>query len=148
LNPAFNTLSDIAQRRMITAILTLAYEGGHPDHDSCSLLASQLAKRFAIPCWEAPLYHRLPDGGGEFQRFVEITGEEFDVKPTAREEEAKRAMCLAYASQGDFLARFDVKNETVRPQNAYDYSRPPHGGRTNYEVWQWSMTAADVCAAF
>jgi LmbE family N-acetylglucosaminyl deacetylase len=148
LPAAFNFLSEIAQRRMITALLTLAYEGGHPDHDSCSLLASQLAKRFGIPCWEAPLYHRLADGGGEFQGFVEPSGEEVDVKPTAQEEEAKRAMCLAYTSQGNFLAHFDVTNEKVRPQRAYDYTRPPHEGKTNYEVWQWKMTSGEVCSAF
>lgn len=148
LHSAFNILSEIAQRRMITAVLTLAYEGGHPDHDSCSLLASQLAKRFSVPCWEAPLYHRLPDGGGEYQRFVKISGEEVDVRPTPQEEEAKRAMCLAYSSQGNFLTHFDVKNEKVRPQIAYDYSRPPHAGKTNYEVWQWKMTSGEVCQAF
>ncbi len=148
LVPSFNQLSEIAQRRMITAILTLAYEGGHPDHDACSVLASQLARRFAIPCWEAPLYHRRPDGSGEFQRFLHPTGGEVEVKPTTREEEAKRTMCRAYASQGDFLAHFDVTNEKVRPQIAYDYTRPPHPGKTNYEVWQWQMTSQEVCDAF
>ena len=57
-------------------------------------------------------------------------------------------MCMAYASQGDFLARFDLKNELVRPQFAYDYTRPPHAGKTNYEVWQWKMTSDEVCRTF
>ncbi len=68
--------------------------------------------------------------------------------PTEAELERKREMCLAYSSQGDFLQRFDVAREIVRPQIEYDYTRPPHEGKTNYEVWQWSMTATDVCAAF
>jgi hypothetical protein len=70
------------------------------------------------------------------------------VKPTSAEQGAKREMCLAYSSQGDFLARFDLSKELVRPQPAYDFTKPPHEGKTNYEVWQWSMTAQDVCAAF
>ena len=57
-------------------------------------------------------------------------------------------MCLAYPSQGDFLANFGVAREIVRPQTAYDYTRPPHEGKTNYEIWQWSMTAEQVSAAF
>ncbi len=57
-------------------------------------------------------------------------------------------MCLAYPSQGDFLTHFDVMKEHVRPQPAYDFTKPPHEGKTNYEVWQWSMTAQQVCAAF
>lgn len=148
LRPAYEMLRDLVQRRMPQALLTLAYEGGHPDHDSCSFLTAQLAKRFDIPCWEAPLYHRLPDGSGEYQQFIEAPTETVDVKPTPAEQEAKRQMCRAYPSQGDFLTRFRVDVEHVRPQPAYDFTRPPHPGKTNYEVWQWKMTAQEVCAAF
>jgi N-acetylglucosamine malate deacetylase 2 len=146
--PTFDLLADIIRRRMTTALLTLAYEGGHPDHDSCSFLAAQLAKLTALPCWEAPLYHRNEDGSGTFQEFVTPTGDEMDIHATAEEQERKRQMCRAYPSQGDFLSRFAVTKEIVRPQIAYDYTRPPHAGKTNYEVWQWKMTAAEVCAAF
>ena len=40
---AYELLSELVTRRMVQALLTLAYEGGHPDHDSCSFLAAQLA---------------------------------------------------------------------------------------------------------
>jgi N-acetylglucosamine malate deacetylase 2 len=145
---AFDLLADIVRRRMTTALLTLAYEGGHPDHDACSFLAAQLAKLSGLPCWEAPLYHRDPDGGGTFQQFVTPSGQEVEIRPTPDEEERKLHMCRAYSSQGDFLSRFDVKREIVRPQLAYDYTHPPHAGKTNYEVWQWTMTAQEVSAAF
>ncbi len=146
--PAFDLLADIARRRMTTALLTLAYEGGHPDHDSCSFLAAQLAKLAEIPCWEAPLYHRNQDGSGTFQDFILPTDDQVDVHATSDEQQRKREMCLAHSSQGDFLSRFDVAREIVRPQIEYDYTRPPHAGKTNYEVWQWNMTAQEVCAAF
>jgi LmbE family N-acetylglucosaminyl deacetylase len=146
--PAFDLLADIVRRRMTTALLTLAYEGGHPDHDSCSFLASQLAKLAKVPCWEAPLYHRNAEGSGTFQEFVTPSGEEIEVHPTADEGQRKREMCQAYSSQGDFLSRFNVSPEIVRPQLAYDYTRPPHKGKTNYEVWQWQMTSQEVSAAF
>jgi LmbE family N-acetylglucosaminyl deacetylase len=148
LRPAFDLLVEIVQRRMTTALLTLAYEGGHPDHDSCSFLAAQLARKFSIPCWEAPLYHRLPGGGGKVQHFIEGRGKEVEVKLSRMEEEAKSTMCKAYSSQGDFLSRFDIRAETVRPQPAYDFTRPPHAGKTNYEKWQWKMTAVEVSRAF
>jgi LmbE family N-acetylglucosaminyl deacetylase len=133
---------------MIRALLTLAYEGGHPDHDSCSFLAAQLAKLASIPCWEAPLYHRNPDGRGAFQAFIQPGEEEVGVRPTAAEQERKREMCRAYSSQGDFLQRFDVAREIVRAQSKYDFGQPPHQGKTNYEVWQWKMTAEEVSGAF
>jgi LmbE family N-acetylglucosaminyl deacetylase len=146
--PAFDLLADLVARRMMTAILTLAYEGGHPDHDSCSFLAAQLASLASIPSWEAPLYHRTPDGAGVFQEFVVGGGEEFDVRPTPSEQERKREMCQAYGSQGDFLQKFDVAREIVRPQIAYDFTQPPHPGKVNYEEWGWKMTAEEVSAAF
>ncbi len=148
LRTAYELLADVVARRMTTALLTLAYEGGHPDHDSCSLLAAQLARLASLPCWEAPLYHRNADGAGVFQGFIGPDADAIDVSPTEGELSRKREMCLAYRSQGDFLQRFDVAREIVRPQIAYDYTSPPHDGKTNYEVWQWSMTAKDVCAAF
>lgn len=146
--PAFDLLADIIRRRMTTAVLTLSYEGGHPDHDSCSFLAAQLARLTGLPCWEAPLYHRTGEGGGTFQEFITHIGDEVDVHPTLEEAERKREMCRAYKSQGDFLNRFDVTREIVRPQLAYDYTQPPHEGKTNYEVWQWKMSAEEVCRAF
>jgi len=148
LRGAYQMLVELGQRRMPQALLTLAYEGGHPDHDSCSFLAAQLASRFNTPCWEAPLYHRVADGSGIYQGFIGDSADEVDVKPTAAEREHKRQMCRAYPSQGDFLTHFDVAKEHVRPQPAYDYTKPPHPGKTNYEVWQWKMTAEEVCAAF
>ncbi len=148
LEPAFELLADLMRRRMIRAILTLAYEGGHPDHDSCSFLAAQLAKWCSIPCWEAPLYHRLPNGSEVFQNFIQHSGEEVEVHATPEEEQRKRSMCLAYSSQEAFLNRFDVTREIVRPQLPYDYTQPPHAGKVTYEGWQWQMTADEVSAAF
>jgi LmbE family N-acetylglucosaminyl deacetylase len=148
LRSAYELLADIIARRMVTALLTLAYEGGHPDHDSCSVLAAQLAKLASIPCWEAPLYHRNVDGSGALQEFIQPGDEAVDVCPTEVEQERKREMCAAYSSQGDFLERFDVAREIVRPQIAYDYSHPPHQGKTNYEIWQWKMSAQEVSGAF
>jgi hypothetical protein len=57
-------------------------------------------------------------------------------------------MCAQYASQGDFLRTFDALREVVRPQAKYDYGQAPHAGRTNYEQWQWWMSAEDVSAKF
>ena len=93
LRTAYELLADVVARRMTTTILTLAYEGGHPDHDSCSLLAAQLAHLASLPCWEAPLYHRNADGSEVFQAFLGPDGDAIDVSPTEGELESKREMC-------------------------------------------------------
>lgn len=150
---AYALLRSIVERVRPESIATLAYEGGHPDHDSCSVLASRLGEQFHIPVWEAPLYHRAgkdgdADGTIHVQEFVSACGNEFEVEISEQELERKRAMCMQYASQGNFLGTFDIRREIVRPQTKYDYGRPPHSGRTNYEQWKWWMSSLDVSAKF
>ncbi len=151
LAAGWRELADAIERLKPQALATLAYEGGHPDHDSCNLLVSLAAKRFGLAAWESPIYNRAGEGDGvrlEPQRFTRENGTEIDVCPSAREVERKRAMWGEYASQGDFLQFFSPEKERVRPLAAYDYSAPPHRGQLNYERWQWSMTGSDVCRAF
>lgn len=143
LGIAFELLRHKARTIQPNAILTMAYEGGHPDHDSCSLLASELGRELGIPAWEAPLYRRKRSELS-VQEFLEPNGTEIVYSPTPAEIERKRAMCLSYVSQGDFLQVFGVEREIFRPQKPYDYSRPPHEGKLNYEIWQWSMTGIQV----
>ena len=148
LAQAFTALSSIVDQFRPQCLLTLAYEGGHPDHDSVSFLSAQLGKAYSIPVWEAPLYHRSPTGQGRYQQFVSEHGEviEHDVK--RGELEKKMRMLACYKSQFDALPSFRPELERFRPQATYDYSRRPHEGKLNYEVWQWRMTPEEVCAAF
>jgi LmbE family N-acetylglucosaminyl deacetylase len=163
LEPAYSALEKVVERVQPEAIATLAYEGGHPDHDSCSLLGARLGDQFGIPVWEAPLYSRAhaetaencthlvrSEAEGEMllQRFACESGDEVLVEIGAEELERKQNMCAQYASQGDFLQTFDATREVVRPQVKYEYGRPPHDGPTNYEKWQWWMSAQEVCAKF
>jgi N-acetylglucosamine malate deacetylase 2 len=205
LAAAYGLLEELAARVRPQAIATLAYEGGHPDHDSCSLLGARLGARLGVPVWEAPLYNRSQgfvgckvsevQGKGEgssavasptlaaqgqrgegptsadcgrygapstptsgnsgctqgelrLQEFLCAHGTEMRVEMTAEELERKRTMCAQYASQGAVLLQFDAGREVVRPQVKYDYGQPPHAGRTNYECWEWWMSAREVSARF
>jgi LmbE family N-acetylglucosaminyl deacetylase len=144
---AFEGLCDIAARFQPEAILTLAYEGGHPDHDSCSLLGGELGGQQKAPVWEAPLYHRSEDGTGVYQRFVQEQLEVLEYPVAGEELARKQRMLECYKSQFGSLPGFDPARERFRVQAKYDYGRPPHPGRLNYEVWQWSMTGAEVSEA-
>jgi LmbE family N-acetylglucosaminyl deacetylase len=149
LAAAYARLEKLVQRVQPEVIATLAYEGGHPDHDSCSLLGARLGEQFGVKVWEAPLYHRADAGYPmRLQQFICETGDEVVLEIGEGELERKRAMCAQYASQGDFLRTFDALREVVRPQAKYDYGQAPHAGRTNYEQWQWWMSAEDVSAKF
>jgi N-acetylglucosamine malate deacetylase 2 len=128
------------------AILTSAYEGGHPDHDSCAFLAAAAGVWIGGPVFEAPLYNRF-EGVGHKQEFI-IGGSGERLAITEAERMRKAQMFACYESQGDLLGFFDVDRELFRKQHAYDFGRPPHAGKLNYEIWQWPMTGADVCRAF
>lgn len=148
LTPAFESLSALVRRHSPEALLTLAYEGGHPDHDSCSFLTSVLARLFALPAWEMPLYFRHTDGAALCQRFRLLNGTEIALQPTEPEQKTKHEMLAAYASQGEVLKQFSAATEWFRPQAAYDYSQPPHTGVLNYEAWGWPIKGSEVSAAF
>ncbi len=128
-------------------ILTSAYEGGHPDHDSCSFIAFVVGAMSGLPVWEVPLYHRRPDGVLVYQRFADQLGTEIRVQPTSREAAAKRAMLAVYRSQPELDVFAASEVEYVRLQHTYDYSRPP-ARIINYERWGWPVYAADLCENF
>src|SRR5438270_1199799 len=70
LDRAIKELERIASEFRPDAILTLAYEGGHPDHDSCAFLSYALGTKLGIEVWEMPIYHRTGQGPGK-QQFLQ-----------------------------------------------------------------------------
>jgi LmbE family N-acetylglucosaminyl deacetylase len=130
------------------AILAPAYEGGHPDHDTCSFLAYLLGRKLGIPVWEMPLYHRADDGSLVHQEFLSPAGPDTVLPLTPAELDMRRAMFAAYASQPDASDFVCSSVERYRPQPAYDFCIPPQPTPVNYEAWGWPMTSTQVSEAF
>ncbi len=148
LEEAVAGLHQVIERLRPEILLTLAYEGGHPDHDSCNFITSEVARECCLPAWEMPVYSLFHEGERRFQKFIRASGPELELHPTREEIARKRRVLEAYASQGHFLLNFDAATERFRPLAQYDYSRRPHEGVLNYESWQWPMTGEQVAAAF
>ena len=148
LPEAVDGAREVANQIRPQALLTLAYEGGHPDHDSCNFITSIIARERSLPAWEMPVYNLFHKEAREFQTFMPAPQPTIPLYPTNPEIARKRQALEAYVSQGHFLARFDSVTESFRPLPGYDYTRPPHEGVLNYEAWQWPMTGKEVCAAF
>lgn len=131
-----------------SSIVTLAYEGGHPDHDAVCFIASIVGRRTGVPVWESPLYHRNADGISVTQIFPRNTGaeREFYVEGTLLEK--KLQMLEHYRSQGLLIDSFQPRRETFRPLADYDFTKPPLPWKLNYEMWQWKMTGQEVSVAF
>ncbi len=145
---ALDRLDELVTRIRPEALLTLAYEGGHPDHDTCAFLTSRISADHVLPAWELPLYHRGHDGNLEKQCFLVPEGDEALFDATPQEVECKRRMLGEYVSQKETIDLFNPAIERFRPQAAYDFSRPPHPGVLNYEAWGWPMTGTQLVQAF
>ncbi|HEY0477044.1 MAG TPA: PIG-L family deacetylase [Kofleriaceae bacterium] len=126
------------------AIVSHAYEGGHPDHDAVACAVAHAAA--SVPVFEMALYHGATGAlcAGEF------LGPPLGLRHvlTAPQRERKRAMLAQYRSQQATLSPFlELAHECYRRAPAYDFSRPPHGGPLQYERWDMAPTGARWRAA-
>jgi LmbE family N-acetylglucosaminyl deacetylase len=148
LPQAIPALEDVIRATSPDALLTLAYEGGHPDHDACSFMGWWLSRNGKIPAWESPLYHRHSDGSGAVQTFPYLTGLEIQYNLEAEALQKKVEMLHCYKSQRLVLEEFCPDVERFRPLADYDFTRPPLPWKLNYELWQWPMTGEEVSRCF
>jgi LmbE family N-acetylglucosaminyl deacetylase len=142
-------LANLLERLCPAVVITHAYEGGHPDHDSAALVArlalSMVSQRAGPPAMEMTSYHVR---GGRC-----VTGEFLEQHPARElrfellkeERERKRQMMNAYASQRLVLGKFPADRECLRLAPEYDFSKPPHEGRLWYECMDWPMTGSRWC---
>lgn len=148
LPEAMDALGSVLAYERPDAVLTLAYEGGHPDHDSACFIASHCCQSLDLPVWEAALYHRNEEEAGVAQKFIVPTGQEIITQVEGEALEKKMEMFHSYVSQKLVLGGFRPELEQFRPLAAYDFTRRPTPWKLNYEVWQWKMTGEEVVGAF
>lgn len=127
------------------SVLTLPYEGGHPDHDSACFAAHAAAclirKERAEPpsLIEYALYNAM---NGRLTSLEFIPREGFDEITFMLSEEERRTkgrMVDCFATQGPVLGMFPIQLERFRPAPAYDFTAPPHEGGLYYEQFDRGM---------
>ena len=123
-------------------VLTLAYEGGHPDHDATAFCVHQATRRGAreIHILEMPLY-RAGDAGAVNQSFAPGGGEPVVLELTPEEQALKRSMVAAYRTQKNVLAGFSLEREQFRVAPEYDFRELPNGGNVLYDREQWGVNS-------
>jgi LmbE family N-acetylglucosaminyl deacetylase len=125
-------------------VITHAYEGGHPDHDSAMVVAR-------IGIWlsgTSPLLAEMTSYHAQGGRCV--TGEFLNPDPSVEvcfelsneDRKRKRLMMDAHASQRLVLENFPIDHEGFRLAPEYNFSEPPHSGKLWYECMGWPMTGA------
>jgi LmbE family N-acetylglucosaminyl deacetylase len=147
-------------RRLFTgyrpdAVLTHAFEGGHPDHDAAAF-AVHAAARLQVRSRDVPpsLYeltgYHARNGGLVVGRFVSRSGPAPSVLRLPPEDrDRKRRMLGCFASQSRTLRPFlhHLATERIRPAPRYRFSARPHEGPLWYERFRWGgLTGERWCA--
>jgi N-acetylglucosamine malate deacetylase 2 len=131
------------------AVITHAYEGGHPDHDACSLATQLACTRIAAAGREAP---QLLEFAGYHSQNGQLTVNRFwqdscrpesMVRLSWKERRMKRRAMRAFRTQSFLLEHFPPSNECYRRAPAYDFPKPPPPGEWYYDRYDWSLKGKD-----
>jgi LmbE family N-acetylglucosaminyl deacetylase len=140
-----NGLAALIEARRIRLVLTHAFEGGHPDHDSVAFAvhaaAALVARRQApVELIEMPFYREGSNGEMVLQSFAPYFGvAETRIRLGRAERFLKEAMLAAHATQAATLAPFDTGTERFRVAPRYDFAAPPNEGRILYARYGWGL---------
>jgi N-acetylglucosamine malate deacetylase 2 len=122
-------LAALFAEQSIDAVLTHAYEGGHPDHDTVAFCVARAAPPRIV---EMAGYNAFG-----FSIFVGPPGTEIELDP--EDQARKRRMVASFRTQARVLAPFPLDRERFRLAPRHDFSRPPHDGALFYERFDWGV---------
>lgn len=145
LVPLSRRVAAILSDAQPAAILTHAYEGGHPDHDATAF-ATHMAMKVAGcrgTLIEMPFYHLGADGGMAVQRFASRDNGEIALDLPEPDRTRKRRMIEAHRTQRQVLSQFRAEVERYRLAPVYDFAVLPNGGRLLYEQQNWGLAGAE-----
>jgi len=149
---------DQLQRLIPEAVLTHAYEGGHPDHDSAAFACRMAIELFRADSSHPPEFYEFAGYNGRdghlrtYEFLPHPAAPEYRLELNSSERDLKTQMLGAFASQERTLQPFLPPTvEAFRKAPHYDFTRPPHTGKLFYEnfdrgvdgpAWRASATAA------
>ncbi len=131
LDALVKQLAELVHRLAPEALLSHAYEGGHPDHDATALLVHAACELLRRAGRRPPLllefasYH---ERGGELEFGVFLPEAEHpatSVELAAQELDQKLTMLACHATQQSFWRLFPLSVECFRIAPRYDFARPP-----------------------
>ncbi|HEV7767602.1 MAG TPA: PIG-L family deacetylase [Thermoanaerobaculia bacterium] len=124
----------------VDEVVTLAWEGGHQDHDAAFLVAAVFAQRRGVRCLEMPLYNAQGVTRGPLFRVMHPVGEGWVSRPISlREKLATILLTRFYPSQRKTwlglapLMLFTRSHELTRVADLRRAAAPPHSGALLYE---------------
>jgi LmbE family N-acetylglucosaminyl deacetylase len=137
LDDALRFLEDAAGD--VQEVVTLAWEGGHQDHDAANLVATVFAQKRNVPCLEMPLYNGLGIDDPFFRVNHPVGDGWLERRLTRREYLANVLLARFYPSQRrtwlGLLPFYLVgkPRELIRPADLRRAYARPHEGPLLYE---------------
>jgi N-acetylglucosamine malate deacetylase 2 len=146
LDVAEDSLLAICREYRPDAVVSHAFEGGHVDHDTCSLLAKRVAKLCSVEYFEFPLYWKEGIGDDVFQWFRDTQPGENIVTPSEAESITKKKMIGEYKTQANLMAVFCADKERFRRASS-DHCAPSF--RVSYDCkWRSRRFTKEVLKRF
>ena len=149
LNDLAGVVESLLQSTRPAAVITHAYEGGHPDHDAVSLAVATALARWSPEHGRLPRriefagYHQGDAGELVTNRFgVPRNGTERRIVLDETHRRQKTAMYACFDTQREVLGAFRADEEWLREAPQDDYTRPPNGGRVWYDLFDWGIDSA------
>jgi N-acetylglucosamine malate deacetylase 2 len=127
-------------------VLSPAYEGGHPDHDTAALAVAAARRRYSLSVqhWEYRLYHADLAGAMITDDFLLYPSAAVEVYRLSSSQQARKSRMLAsFRTQLQIIKKFSVYDERFREAPGYDFTLPPHDGKLLYECWGWDISGAE-----
>lgn len=130
-------------------LLTHAYEGGHPDHDSVAFAAHMAWRLYRVETarqirstelFEFACYNAR-EGQLRANEFIPYPdAREYELRLTLSEQRLKQRMFDAFESQARTLQWLcPPEIERFRRAPEYDFRLPPHHGNLFYENFDWGI---------
>jgi N-acetylglucosamine malate deacetylase 2 len=139
-----NSIRDLIEEEKPKAVITHAYEGGHPDHDAAAFAVHAASRLVSEPPQLIEMTSHFRRGGRRFfGEFLPSDRPVTNVRLNEAELQRKRSMIACFATQRAGLAKFILPFERFRPAPEYDFSRPPHDGELDYENMAFGIAGAE-----
>ena len=139
-------VTELVREVQPSVIIHLAYEGGHPDHDTTPLAAHVASQRveFPIAFFEVPTYNTSGPKIMPYRvnGFVKSYGPWTYVPLDREAKKAKKGDRYSNQSQWFFMYPFGIlgtwrslrgRGEPIRPTPDYDFLQPPDPGKLLYQ---------------
>ncbi len=127
------------------AVVTHAYEGGHPDHDATAFAVHAALRLLehdgaSISVFEMAGYNGWGGYATSGSFIPQSRSPIAEVAFTSAEWELKRKVFDCYVTQKKVLETLGVSVERFRAAPRYDFRKPPHRGPLYYDRFGWNFS--------